>query len=185
MQGMVFTEFLKMVDQYYSPEITEKIIQECDSETGGAYTSVGNYSHAELVSMVAALSKIDKTPVQDLVRAFGKFLLGQFAEKYPDFFTNRSDVFDFFDHVGSHVHEEVMRLYPDARPPMISTRQVAVDTIELTYRSHRGLGDAAHGLIEGSLEHFETEAVIERKNISEGAETCVQFMITRNPTAVN
>lgn len=185
MQGLIFTEFLKMVDQFYSPEVTEGILLKSGSESGGAYTRVGNYSHVELVSMVVALSEYDNAPVQDLVQTFGKYLLAQFADRYPEFFVDREDVFDFFDHIGSHVHEEVMKLYPESSPPMITTKRLGADVLELNYRSHRGLGDAAHGLILGSLEHFETPANIERTDSKEGDFTCVQFLITRNPTVMN
>ncbi|MFC7290714.1 heme NO-binding domain-containing protein [Hirschia litorea] len=185
MQGMIFTEFLKMVDIFYSPEVTERIIKQSNTETNGAYTSVGNYSHSELVSMVVALSEEDETPVQDLVRAFGKFLLGQFCEQYPGYFLAHNDIFSFLDHIGNHVHTEVMKLYPDSRPPMIETTRLGLDIMELLYSSHRELGDAAHGLIEGALEYFETEATIQRNQLIEGEKTCIRFLITRTSTQLN
>ncbi len=181
MQGMVFTEFLKMVDEYYSPEITEKVISECKMETNGAYTSVGNYSHTELVSLVVALAKHDTKSVQQLVRAFGNYLLERFSQTYSDFFDEYDDVFDFFDKIGPHVHSEVMKLYPDSSPPSISTKRISEESTQLFYKSHRCLGDAAHGLIEGALEYYATEAIIERNDLNEKDGCFVCFTITKLP----
>ncbi len=185
MQGMIFTEFLRMVDTYYSPEITERIIQLSNTETGGAYTSVGNYSHTELVSLIVALSEQEDRPVKDLIRSFGSYLLGQFSEQYPDYFIAHTDVFNFLDHIGKHVHTEVMKLYPDSSPPKIETNRIDQDILELIYSSHRELGDAAHGLIEGALEYFETDATVQRNQLEEGSNTCIRFLITRAPTKLN
>lgn len=185
MQGMIFTEFLRMVDTYYSPEMTERIIKLSDTETGGAYTSVGNYSHTELVSLVVALSEQGDRPVKDLVRRFGNYLLGQFSEQYPNYFDAHEDVFNFLDHIGKHVHTEVMKLYPDSSPPKIETNRMGKDILELIYTSYRELGDAAHGLIEGALEYFETEAVVQRHQLIEGDNTCIRFIITRVPTKLS
>ena len=43
LKGLVFREFLEMVDQTISPEVTEKIISSCDLPSNGVYTSVGTY----------------------------------------------------------------------------------------------------------------------------------------------
>ena len=166
MQGMVFTEFLKMVDEYYSPEVTEKVISECKTETNGAYTSVGNYSHSELISLVVALAKYDEKSIQELVRTFGNYLLESFSQLYSNFFDRYEDVFDFFDDIGPHIHHEVMKLYPDSSPPSISTKRITNHSIELYYKSHRCLGDAAHGLIEGALAYFQTDGIIERHDLN-------------------
>ncbi len=43
MKGIVFTEFLDMVDSVYSPEVVEDIIEASELASAGPYTAVGTY----------------------------------------------------------------------------------------------------------------------------------------------
>ena len=54
MKGMVFTEFLEMVESTFSADMVAAIIDDSAPPSGGAYTSVGTYDHQELVGMVTA-----------------------------------------------------------------------------------------------------------------------------------
>ena len=47
MKGVVFTEFIEMVEDKFSADIADQIIEEADLPSGGVYTSVGTYDHAE------------------------------------------------------------------------------------------------------------------------------------------
>lgn len=49
MKGIVFVEFLEMVESTFSAEMADDIIDACDLSSGGAYTSVGTYPHSEIV----------------------------------------------------------------------------------------------------------------------------------------
>ena len=53
MKGIVFTEFLEMVEQRFSPEIADRLIDESDLPSGGIYTAVGTYEHTEIVTYVS------------------------------------------------------------------------------------------------------------------------------------
>jgi len=57
MKGIVFTEFLEMVEAKFSPEMTDRIITESKVPSGGAYSAVGTYDHEEIVALVQALSR--------------------------------------------------------------------------------------------------------------------------------
>ena len=38
MKGVVFTEFLEMVEDIFSPDIADQIVEEADLPSGGVYT---------------------------------------------------------------------------------------------------------------------------------------------------
>jgi len=57
MKGMVFTEFLEMVEDQFGFTMADKIISEAELASGGVYTSVGTYHHQEMVALVVNLSK--------------------------------------------------------------------------------------------------------------------------------
>ena len=55
MRGLVFSEFLEFVENAAGEDMVEDMLDECDLESGGAYTSVGNYDHGEIIKMVTFL----------------------------------------------------------------------------------------------------------------------------------
>ena len=57
MKGIVFTEFMDMVEDVFSIDILEDIIEESELPNNGAYTAVGTYNHEEIVRMTAQLSQ--------------------------------------------------------------------------------------------------------------------------------
>jgi len=77
MKGIVFTEFMDMVDDKFGMDVTETIVQASDLPSGGAYTAVGTYDHAEIVSLVVNLSKSTNIEVPVLI------YLGQCGWLYP------------------------------------------------------------------------------------------------------
>ncbi len=180
MKGIVFTLLLNMVDDTFGEEVTEEIISKSDLPSGGVYTSVGTYDHAEVVSLVTNLSQITNIPVSDLVQTFGKHLLGQFYELYPVFFKDIQSVTDFLEEVDSYIHVEVKKLYPEATLPNITTSRDSHGSLELIYKSDRMMGDLAEGLIIGAIEHFGNDHTVSRKDVNkDGSEQCVHFTIEK------
>lgn len=162
MKGIVFTELVEMVEQKFSIELTERMIEGSALPSGGVYTSVGTYSHQELLSLVAELSRLTGIPVTDLVMAFGEYLFRRFSESYPGVFQGISDPLDFLERVEGHIHVEVKKLYSDARPPSVATTRKGPDSLELQYISDRPLALVAESLIRGCFTYFGSEARIER-----------------------
>ena len=180
MKGIIFTEFLEMVDDAFSPETTEQIIANADLPSGGAYTAVGTYDHAEIVALVGNLSAEPGVEVPDLVRTFGCHLFGRFVDGFPHFFEDMDDAFSFLESVEGHIHTEVRKLYSDATLPKLTCSRPQPDTLVLLYESERGLADVAHGLIEGCFKHFGETITLSREDLSGGAARQVRFEITRS-----
>ena len=177
MKGVVFTEFLEMVEETFSPELVDDIIEDAGVDSGGAYTAVATYDHAELVALVVALGRRTKTPVSDLVRTFGRHLLGRFAVLYPQFFDVGS-AFEFLQSIETHIHVEVQKLYPDAELPHFECLEMGAHQLEMIYSSKRSFGDLAYGLIEGCGDHFGETLVIEREDLPSDEGSRVRFLLT-------
>lgn len=154
MKGIIFTEFLDMVEDRFSADVAEEMIERSDLESGGAYTMVGSYDHRELLQLVTHLSDLTGAPVRDLVMAYGQFLFSRFVAIYPEILEGIDDPLDFLESVESHIHVEVRKLYPDAELPSLLTRRLDEQTLEATYRSSRPFADVAHALILGCMNHF-------------------------------
>lgn len=179
MKGIIFTLLLDMVDDAFGAQTTENIITASNLPSGGAYTSVGTYAHSEIVSLVTNLSKETNVAVPDLIRTFGNHLLGEFYKLHPDFFGEIDDVLSFLELVDGYIHSEVLKLYPDAKLPKISTKRMSDGGLELIYQSDRMMGDLAEGLIAGAIEHFGGCNTFTREDKqAEGVGQCVHFKVT-------
>ena len=168
MKGMVFTEFLEMVESKFSADMVDDIIEDSDLPSGGAYTAVGTYDHAELVTMVGALAQRSGLPVPALVHAFGLHLFGRFHALYPKFFEGTSNALDFLEGIETVIHTEVRKLYPDAQLPQFDCARSA-SGLDMVYPSPRHFGDLAAGLIDGAVAHFGDAVSVTRRDLPDGA----------------
>lgn len=166
MKGIVFTEFLEMVENRFSLDMVDNLIEECDLPSGGIYTAVGTYSHEEIVSLVSALSKYTSTPVPDLLKIFGEHLFGQFAKNYNNFFTNSTNALDFLHNIEDVIHAEVKKLYPDAQLPRFLIEKFSINKLVLIYYSDRHLEDLAEGLMIGCIKYFHEKISIKRETVT-------------------
>src|SRR5215469_17416194 len=95
MKGIVFTEFLEMVERKFSPDLADRIVEEADLASGGVYTSVGTYDHGEMIRLVSCLSHETGTASPELMKVFGEYLFERFAILYPKYFADISSSFEF------------------------------------------------------------------------------------------
>lgn len=168
MKGIVFTEFIEMIDDRFGLEVTEHIISHSKTlKTGGSYTAVGTYPHGELVEMVSLLSQKTGIEVKALLEAFGEYLFGVLVKSYPSLMEPIRGLFDFLQKIEDYIHVEVRKLYPEAELPTFKTA-LSEDEKELTmiYESERAMVDFGVGLIKGSSKHFSEEVTISTKDLT-------------------
>lgn len=175
MKGMVFTEFLEMVEAKFSADMVDDIIDDANPASGGAYTSVGTYSHEELVDMVVALSNRTQIPVPVLVRTFGEHVFGVFARSFQQFFEGVPDALTFLSGIEDIIHAQVIKLYPDAQLPKFDCLREG-NQLTMIYHSDRHLADLAEGLIMGCGQHFGDNLTIQRDEVNE---LSTRFIVTR------
>ena len=60
MKGIVFTEFLDMVEARFTPEVADRMITAAAVPSSGAYTAVGTYDYHEIIQLVVQLSNSRK-----------------------------------------------------------------------------------------------------------------------------
>jgi hypothetical protein len=167
MKGIVFTEFLELVENEFGLEVVQQIIDECELDTEGIYTSVGTYSHKDMFKMVGKLSEIKGIPVPALLTVFGEYFFTTLKTKYP-VFMEKSNLFSFLNSIDQYIHPEVLKLYPDAELPRFEAEIKSDNEMTLDYMSSRKMSDLAIGLIKGAAKHFKEDVdivkVIEEDN---------------------
>lgn len=178
MKGVVFTEFLDLVEEKYGYEMVDRILNDGHLASGGAYTAIGTYPHAEMAQLVGNLSRHAGVPVPDLLKLYGKHLFGVFTRGYGHFFREAQELFEFLESIEQYIHVEVRKLYPDAELPRIETRRLQPNALEVMYHSERRMGDFAEGLLEAACEHFGEKTEIHRENVEQTGST-VRFTLVK------
>ena len=178
MKGIVFTEFLEMVESKFGIEMVNGLLDSSELASGGVYSAVGTYDHKEMVSLVVELGKRSGMPLPDLLKAFGRYLFGTFKTSYASMFESAGDGFEFLESIDQEIHVEVLKLYPDAELPSFKTERKEDNVLQMDYHSDRAMGALAHGLIEACGEHYNEGFDIAMQPQTEDGKY-VRFLITR------
>lgn len=177
MKGVVFTEFLDFVGNRYGEDAVDDLIAACDLPSGGAYTTVGTYAHAEMTALCGALAAQTGEPAADLVHDFGLRLSQSFVRDHPSFYSRADNLFDFLESIEDHIHVEVLKLYPDAELPSFTVQERTATRLVMVYRSPRRMGVLATGLIEGSAHKFGVEVRVNAVAMDSDAGEATRFDI--------
>ena len=176
MKGLVFKEFINLIENSYGDEMVEKMIDEANLSSKGAYTSVGTYDHNEIIKLISRLSLETTVPISSLVKFFGKNLTKIFLRKFPNFFQNQN-TFSLLKSVDSIIHVEVKKLYPDAELPRFIYEEINEKHLIMDYISTRPFADLAEGLIFGVIDHYNENVQMESVDLSDGKNTARRFII--------
>jgi hypothetical protein len=179
MKGVIFTEFVEMLEARFSPGLADAALRQGAPSSGGAYTTVGNYDEREFLSVAAAAAQLSGTTESQLHVEFGKALFARLARQYPTMVAPFHDSFSMLSRLDDAVHAQVCKLYPDARTPRFEPRLIDSNTMQLHYRSHRALNDLAHGLILGCIEYFGDAVTVERAATVD-SDDCACFVLTKH-----
>ena len=81
MKGIVFTEFLDLVEDKFGLEMVDNIIENSDLESNGVYTSIGTYKFSEMLQLLQHLSANTNISIDDLLLVYGEYEIIQ--EEHP------------------------------------------------------------------------------------------------------
>ncbi|TWO32706.1 hypothetical protein E1J38_007515 [Seonamhaeicola sediminis] len=179
MKGIVFTEFLDLVEDKFGLEVLDKIITQSNLESGGVYTSVGTYSFSEMLQLLQQLSAHTNISIDDLLLVYAEHFFGVIEESYPGLLATYKDPIEMLSSIENHIHVEVRKIYPDAELPTFEIVEKTQDSLVLIYKSSRAMHHFGLGLMNKTFEHFNSTAsiVLEKLN-NEGTE--VKFVINKN-----
>jgi len=179
MKGIIFTEFLEMVESKFGLEIVDTIIETSKLSSSGIYTSVGTYDFNEMLTLVTTLSTQTNISVGDLIYTFGHYLFTRLGEAHPEVIQNYNTPLGLLYSIEDHIHVHVKKLYPDAELPTFKILEKTDTSLTMIYASKRGLYRFAHGLMEKSFEHFNKTATVTYELINEDG-TEVKFNIVQH-----
>lgn len=165
MQGVIFTELIEMMEDLMGLEFTNKVIEDARLDNEGAYTAIGTYPHQDMLKLMKSLSKFAGSSQEQLLRSYGEYLFYRFTKPYEKELADSPDAFSFLQKLNDIVRMEVLKLDPKASVPLISTKPIDANTLEILYRSERKLGDLIEGLLTGCAGFYQEAIDIERETL--------------------
>lgn len=181
MKGIVFTEFLELVEEKFGLEMVDKIItqSEANLESNGIYTSIGTYSFSEMLSLLTNLSTNTGIATDDLLLVYAEHFFGVLEKSYPAMLKNYTDPIEMLSSIENHIHVEVRKIYHDAELPTFEVIEKTENKLIMIYKSGRAMHHFGLGLMNKTFEYFNASADIVLEKIKpDGTE--VKFIITRN-----
>jgi len=176
MKGIVFTEFLDLVEDKFGFEMVDTIINNSNLPSNGSYTAVGTYSFSEMLSLLTNLNKETGIPVNDLLLLYGEHFFSVVEKSYSSFLTQYKEPIEMISSIENHIHVEVRKIYPDAELPTFTIIEKTETTLVMIYKSSRAMSSFGKGLMNKTFEYFDTKATILMEHIKENG-TEVKFSI--------
>ena len=179
MIGIVFTEFLELVEEKFGLEMADNIITSSDLKSNGVYTSEGTYSFSEMLQLLTHLSNNTGLSIGNLLLVYAEHFFGVIKKSYPNILAIYKDPIEMISSIEKDIHVELRKIYPDAELPTFGVIEKTDNSLIMNYKSSRLMHFFGLGLMNKTFEHFNTTATIEIEKIkSDGTE--VRFVIYKN-----
>ena len=143
------------------------------------FISNQTYPDEVTFNLVAAASEVLDLPVSEILISFGEhWVLKTAVESYgPMMEATGASLREFLVNLP-HFHTRVTMIYPDLKPPCFECRDVAENSLELRYHTHRsGLTNFVVGLVQGLGKYYDTPAVCELVETKEANGECDVFKV--------
>tara|TARA_B110000003_G_scaffold153955_1_gene154707 strand:+ start:996 stop:1535 length:540 start_codon:yes stop_codon:yes gene_type:complete len=179
MKGIVFTEFLELVENKFGLEMVDTIILNSDLKSKGIYTSVGTYSFSEMLQLLSHLSKQTEISKDDLLLTYGEHFFGVLEVSYPELLNTYTDPMEMISSIENHIHVEVKKIYPDAELPSFEIKERTSNSLVMIYKSSRAMHHFGLGLMKKTFDYFNVTGKIKLKKLNAQG-TRVEFNISKN-----
>lgn len=179
MKGIVFTEFLELVEYKFGLEMVDKIISSSDLKSNGIYTSIGTYSFSEMLQLLQHLSLNTEVSIDNLLLVYAEHFFSVIEKSYPGLLATYKDPIEMLSSIENHIHIEVRKIYPDAELPVFIVEEKTKNNLIMIYKSSRAMHHFGLGLMNKTFTHFNSSAEIVLEKIKEDG-TEVRFFITKN-----
>jgi hypothetical protein len=183
MKGIIFNQFLDMVEVRFGYQMVDAIILQNHSSTGGAYTAIGNYSHEELKRLFRSLQAKTKIPLPLLLHDFGRHMFQWFIKNYGPRFQSSNNAFCFIKGMEVQLKSELEKIYPDIRFPEIKIKSRNGSSLDIFYYADYGSASLIRGLLEAALEYFDENATVKSAKVP-GKPGCIKFTLSKKKLAV-
>ncbi|WP_369996673.1 heme NO-binding domain-containing protein [Winogradskyella sp.] len=178
MKGIIFTEFLELVEEKFGLAMVDKIIDQSNLDSDGIYTAVGTYEFSEMLQLISHLSQNTDISIDDLLMVYAEHLFKALIKSHPNLVSHYKDPMDLLASIENHIHVEVKKIYPDAQLPSFELEERTDDKMVMVYKSDKALYMLGKGLMLETFKLFNVAANIEFEKLNKQG-TEVRFFINK------
>jgi len=189
MKGIVFTEFLDLVEEKFGIEMVDKIISQSRLESKGVYTSIGTYSFYEMLQLLHNLSKNKDISIINLLRVYAGQIFSAMDTIHPDMLTSYKDPIEMIASMNHHIEKifttkdaptiELIKAKSFSTLPQFIVKEKTKNLLIINYKSNRRMQHFWLGLMHEMFQHFnETATIVLEKTNKDGTE--IKFTINKN-----
>jgi hypothetical protein len=189
MKGIIFTEFLDLVEEKFGLEMVDQIICQSRLESEGVYTSIGTYSISEFLQLLHHLSKNKSISLINLLTVYAAQIFSAMDRIHPDILSSYKNPIEMIASMNYHIEIifntknatplEVLKAKSYSPLPHFTIKEKTENLLIINYKSNRGMQYFWLGLMHEMFKHFNETATIVLEKIKEDG-TEIQFTINKN-----
>ena len=155
MKGVIVNCLEAMVRERHGIDAWERVLERAGLPRDELFLATRDVDDATVIGLFDATREIAGASAEEAADAFGDYWVNEFAPRvYPM----------YFDHISSaremllamdRVHVQTTEIVRGSRPPRFEYRWIDDRTLEIRYRSGRGLIHLAAGLARGVGRRFD------------------------------
>lgn len=167
MKGTILLGLLDWARADLGEDAVDELLDTAALASDGAYTSVGSYDPREFVAIADAVAAIHGKTRDEILYRYARESFAGLASSHQYLLTEVGDALTLLEVLESHIHVEVMSLYPGSLPPCTRTSRHGDDAMTLQYESSEPLAMVALGNTEGSIAFFHEDRSVSVAFMSE------------------
>jgi len=189
MKGIIFTEFLDLVEERFGLEMVDQIICQSRLESNGEYTSLGTYNFYEMLQLLHNLSKNKSISIANLLGAYSAKIFSDMDAIHPEMLTSYSGPIEMIAAMNEHIEMifntkntpplRLLEVKSFSPLPHFAIKEKTKNLLIINYKSDRGLQYFWLGLMHEMFKHFNETATIVLENIKKDG-TEIKFTINKN-----
>lgn len=170
MHGIIHSQLKKFVVENYDADTWKTLMKK--AKLNHKYYLVGEaYPDQDAFSIVAVASEMTGLTPNQILEAFGKFIVPTLIKLYGSLIKPEWRTLDLLLNTEETIHRVVRMKNPGAHPPRLKFEEVAPGKLRFTYTSERKMEAVAVGIMHGVAEHFEQK--IKVKTVEETKEKTI------------
>lgn len=154
MHGIIHVQLQRFVETQHGAAAWRELTKRAGLEDE-IFTALRSYPDEQVDDLVNQAVKMTGTPRDELLEAFGKFLVPTYLSVYGSLLKRDWNTIDVVEHTEETIHRVVRARQPGAHPPKLRTERVSETEVRITYTSSRKLCAVARGIVRGIARHFQ------------------------------
>jgi len=172
MNGIIFIELGEFVESKLGQGAWKKLLE--DTGMGfPLYVPTHDYPDEEATALIAAASKLTGTPPNELLEAFGEFIVPDLVKMFGHLIEPSWKTLDLIANTEQTIHQSLRRATPNVNPPALKCERPSPEEVTIIYTSHRKMCSLAKGIAKGVANHYhERIGIIETTCMLRGGDRC-------------